>query len=93
MPEDYTGKNLKISGKVIQVIEGNNVQQYRIAQNKDYDCIYLVTYARKEGEPRILDDDMVTVYGTCVGPITYESTLGASITIPAVVAFAIDLDD
>jgi hypothetical protein len=82
---------MKITGEVVQVIEGALLQTYRIAQNGDYDNMYLVIYKRPEGESRVLEDDTVTVYGVCSGDYTYESTLGANITVPAIMAFAIDI--
>jgi hypothetical protein len=39
---------------------------------------------------RILEDDTVTFYGESVGTMTYESTMGGDITIPAVLAAKID---
>lgn len=46
-----------------------------------------------KGECHILEDDIVTVYGTCTGPYAYESAMGGSITVPSAVAFCIDLKE
>ncbi|WP_272875231.1 hypothetical protein [Bhargavaea massiliensis] len=38
-PDDYIGKKVKFSGKVIQVMEGDGTTQIRFAVNEDYDTI------------------------------------------------------
>lgn len=40
---------------------------------------------------RVIEDDYITIYGISSGLITYESTLGASITIPGVLIDKIDM--
>ena len=39
---------------------------------------------------RVLEDDYITIYGTSVGTITYQSTMGGNITIPAAIVDKID---
>ena len=90
-PDDYKGKSLTYSGKVIQVIEGDSETQLRIAVNNDYDKIIYVAYPKDMVKSRILEDDYVTIFGTSLGVITYESTMGASITIPGVYLDRIEL--
>lgn len=91
-PDDYIGKDIKFSGTVVQVMEGV-ISEYRIAENDDYDSIWYVQYARPEGSPRILEDDTVTVYGTCTGLISYESTMGGTISIPGAMSSIIEISD
>ncbi|MCJ0554144.1 hypothetical protein MMJ56_11150, partial [Enterococcus cecorum] len=38
-PENYIGKKLKFSGKILQVIEGSSSTEYRLAVNNDYDNV------------------------------------------------------
>lgn len=90
-PDNYTGELVKFSGEVVQVIESSfGANQYRIAVTKDeygyydYNDIVYLTYSLKDGESRILEDDIVTFYGTYTGLTSYASTLGGKITIPAV---------
>ena len=94
-PESYVGKSIKFSGEVIQAVESNSSDTitYRIAQDGDYDKVFLVVYERPEGASKILEDDDVTVYGLFTGDYTYETTLGGPITVPSLYAFAIDLKD
>ena len=95
-PDSYTGTYVYFTGRVIQVLESSygNTVHYRINVTNDgwgyYDDTVYVEYEPK-GSSRILEDDMVTFYGEYYGLYTYESVLGAKITIPAVVAEYIDL--
>lgn len=97
-PDKYKGKNMKYTGEVLQVIEptwGDTVE-YRIAVTRDdygydYDSVIYVTYTRAEGESRILENDIVTFYGTCDGIYSYTSALGGKVTIPKVEAKYLEL--
>lgn len=83
-PDDYKGKKTSIKGKVIQVIEaGIFGNAYRISVNND---IWYVSYSPKSGESRILEGDIVTVYGECKGITTYVAVLGNTVTIPSLSA-------
>lgn len=91
-PDLHRGSFITFKGKVIQVIEGDTDTQYRIATKGSYDDVIYVGYTRPSGASRILDDDSVTVYGMCLGVISYESTMGGTITIPACMAERIELN-
>ena len=88
-PSEHENEAITFSGKVIQVIEGDSVSSYRIAVDSNSDCIFLVDLANDDRVMRILEDDKVTVVGTFDGLIAYESTLGATITIPQCTAASI----
>ena len=47
-----------------------------------YDDTVYVTYYADADDPRILEDDIITMYGTLEGEKTYETVMGASVTIP-----------
>lgn len=84
-PDDYYGKKVKFSGKVVQVIEGSGDDvQIRLAVNDDYDTILFGQYSSDIVSSRVLEDDYITIYGMSVGTISYESTMGGTITIPGV---------
>ncbi len=89
-PDDYEGEKVKFSGEVVQVIEGSSSVQIRLAVNDDYDTILLGEYDSDIVSSRILEDDHITIYGTSIGTISYESTMGATITIPGVQIEKID---
>lgn len=82
MPDDYEGELIKFVGTVIQVMEYDEYTMLRVAENDDYDTVWIVFYTRPSGQPRVLDDDTVTVYGVCMGLYTYEATSGANISVP-----------
>lgn len=84
-PDDYKGKMGKFTGEVIQVLEDGNRVHMRIDITKTrwgyIDTIYVV-YTKKAGESRILEDDIVTIWGKLDGTYTYESIFGQEITLP-----------
>lgn len=93
-PAAYVGTFGKYTGEVIQVIEGSdNYIELRVNITPGAygytDTIY-VTYRLKSGEPRILDGDIITIYGMNLDTISYQTVLGATITIPWVMADYID---
>ena len=51
-----------------------------------YDDVVYVKYEPAKGSEKLLEDDKVDVYGECRGDISYESTFGQKITIPALYA-------
>lgn len=88
-PDKYIGKPIKITGKVIQVLEGwFNSVELRVDMTKDeygyYDDTVYCTYTYTDGEDKILEDDIVTIYGICQGTTSYESVLGSTITLPKI---------
>ena len=89
-PDDFVGKKVKFYGKVVQVIEGGSTVQIRLAVNKDYDTILLGQYSSSIVSSRVLEDDLITVYGTSLGLISYKSTMGGTITIPSMSIDKID---
>ena len=96
-PSAYEGLDVRFTGQVIQVSEEDDGTTYRICVSKDeygsYDDPVLVYYEREVGETRVLEDDIVTFYGECRGVYTYESVMGGQITVPAVYALIIEIED
>lgn len=95
-PNKYKGEYGKFSGKVIQVIEDDLYSiavsyTLRVALNGDYNNVILVTYVANSDDDHILEDDRINLYGEIQGSYTYESTMGASITVPYVEAKYIDI--
>lgn len=93
-PDSYVGKQVKFTGKVIQVTEGLGITAMRVNVTQGRytwsDTMY-VTYIPASGEGRILEDDIITFYGEMQPLKTYTTVLGASVTIPAVNAKYIDV--
>lgn len=87
MPDDYEGKKMQFTGRVIQVIEDKSETQIRLAVDGNSDNIILVGFDPDIlNGSRVLEDDLVTVSGTSVGTVSYKSTMGGKITIPAMAA-------
>lgn len=90
-PDTYEGNLYKFDGKVLQVMEqsqtgGTTRVTLRVVSRGRYDDVVYVVYYRGAGEARILEDDRVTVYGTSEGLYTYETVMGAEVTIPMILA-------
>ncbi|EOV2447582.1 hypothetical protein ACOMOD_000390 [Enterococcus faecalis] len=83
-PEQNKGKKIILSGTIIQVIEGKDYSQYRLAVNDNYDHIVFIEIPKSLLSSRILENDIIKIYGQSYGTIDYESTLSGNITVPAI---------
>ena len=88
-PNDYDGELLTYSGEVAQVIEGDGTTELRIAVDGDYDDIIYGIYDNRILDSRLLEDDKIQFYGESCGIISYQSTLGATISIPSISIYKI----
>ena len=57
-----------------------------------YDDTILVYYEAQEGDSRILEDDIVTMYGMLGGTYTYKTVMGNSLTVPLLYAKYISIE-
>ncbi|ASK62235.1 toxin regulator [Virgibacillus phasianinus] len=90
-PDDYEGEKVTFSGKVVQVIEGEDTTvQLRIAVNDDYDKVIFAEYDSSIVDSRVLEDDQITIMGISSGLLSYESTMGGTITIPSIIVDKIE---
>ena len=87
-PNTYKGKRAKLTGEVIQVQQYGNEITIRVNITKKdgyYDDTILTGYKYADDyEDRVLEGDIITVYGELSGTVTYTSVLGADITVPAI---------
>ncbi|MEG2007183.1 MAG: hypothetical protein RR186_06990, partial [Raoultibacter sp.] len=90
-PDSFKSQKIVVSGKVLQVSESATEIDLRVATDGAYDDVVMVGYNPKLMTSRVLEDDMINVYGTSVGLFTYKSTLGASISVPGLFADQIEL--
>lgn len=81
-PEDYKGKHIKLTVKISQIMQGgflDNGEYYRAYTNDEYDFWsgdeYLIADKRKDKDIKILQDDILTVYGEFYGTRTMERAL------------------
>lgn len=94
-PDDYIGEKARFTGKVIQVMQKGNSYTLRVNITKTrwgYDDTILVSYSAKDGDSRILEDDIVTMYGFLGGTYTYETVMGSSLTVPLLYAEYISIE-
>lgn len=88
-PNTYKDKYMQFTGKVVQTSElyGTVTLRINVTKNEyDFweDTIYATYKYFDENESKILEDDIITVYGICKGNKTYTSILGSSVTIPSI---------
>ena len=84
-PDTYSGEKAAFTGEVIQVMQEGDTYMLRVnvtPVSYGYKDTILVLYTAKSGDQRILEDDVVTLYGTMAGMYTYETVMGAELTVP-----------
>ncbi|MCY3901433.1 MAG: hypothetical protein OXF86_22870 [Caldilineaceae bacterium] len=95
--EDYKGKTLYFRGKIVQVIEGENMT-FSLRVNVTppggsspwwTDTVYLY-YGNAQIRP--LEDDIISVVGTGEGVYTYTSVEDVEITIPLLYVRALKIE-
>lgn len=89
-PDNYKGKKVKFTGKVVQVMEGDGEVQIRLAVGGNYNNIIYGVYDSDLVSSRVLEDDYITIMGLSAGLLTYTSTMGGEITIPSMLIQKID---
>lgn len=94
-PDNYKLEYAVFKGEVIQVMESGEDYTLRvnITQGKyTWSDTILVSYSKQDsGEARILEDDIVMLYGQLYGTYTYETVMGASLTVPLMFAEYVDI--
>lgn len=92
--EVYVGQRIVLDGKVTQVKEGSsgyiNIDITKVSTGIWKDTVW-VNYKRPADTNRILDGDVVRVWGSVKGRKTYTSALSQSITLPEIDAKYVDL--
>ncbi|WP_315080641.1 hypothetical protein [uncultured Clostridium sp.] len=84
-PDEFTGKNIMYSGKIIQVIEGNNEYPTNIIIENSIDGEMVnILYDRKEGQSRYLVDDYITVLGTFDRIEGMQNLMGQQVPVPII---------
>ena len=81
-PDGHAGERVKLSGRVIQIMEGYGTD-IRMDVNDNYGDTVYVTY---DNSTSALEDSWITVYGEIYGSYTYESQAGWKITLPMIQA-------
>ncbi len=91
-PKQYLGNQVKFKGKVQQVVDDDDSQTTLMIyvdpdEYGNYEDPIYVSYEKSDkSEPRILENDIVTAYGVMSDLQTYTTVMGASKTIPSMLA-------
>lgn len=90
-PDSYKGEYFSFTGEVIQVMEQGNYVNLRVNVTPEtildttyYTDTIFVVASLPDGGDRILEEDIITVYGVCKGLHTYTTVLGAEMSIPRI---------
>lgn len=100
-PSQFMGAYAQFTGEVIQAQQssfGSNISyvlRVNVTKSGSYytyysDTVY-VTYTATEDAPRILEDDIIIMYGQLRGEKTYTTVMGSSVTLPLFEAEYIDI--
>ncbi len=97
-PDSVKGEYVRLTGEVIQVVESGKTVTLRVDITKnDYgyysDTVY-VTYRRKsDTEDRILENDIIIIYGKLGGLEKYTAILGQEVSLPKIFAEYIEISE
>lgn len=95
-PDDYKGKKVKFNGEVLQVSEIGSEIQIRLATKENSwggysDDVVYIYFDKSLITSRILDNDIITIYGVAEGLHSYITVMGAEITLPLIQVNKIDM--
>ena len=82
-PDAYNSEMIAMSGRVIQMMQGEGSSQMLVAVDDKEGAVIFLGYESNINESGISENDLIKFYGTAAGTISYESTLGETITVPA----------
>lgn len=82
-PKEHDGKTYQIYGKVQQKLTSNSYVFLLVRVGNNH---YAVSYYDWAVDASVIEDDYVTIFGTCTGTYSYETVRGDENTIPAITA-------
>lgn len=62
----------------------------RLAVNSDYNQVIMAMFKSSLIQGNILEDDIITIYGTSGGEFSYQAVMGNEIYLPLVIVDKID---
>lgn len=81
-PDNYIGTKIKLTVKVTQILQGgwlDDNEYYRVYTNDEYNMWlgdeYFMYDDRVDKSPKILEDDVLIIYGECDGTTTVKRAL------------------
>ncbi|MDD4774272.1 MAG: toxin regulator [Eubacteriales bacterium] len=94
-PDTYKGEKVKFTGEVLQVSEFDTEVQIRLATKANSwggysDDVIYIYFDESLISNRILEEDIITIYGVSKGLHSYTTVLGATVTLPLISVDKID---
>lgn len=90
-PDKLWGTTYSFTGTVFQIISEQD-NRTELLLSIDNDKYIHVSYIYKESEPKILENDTLTVYGTFYKLYKYTSVLGTKQSVPSIIAELININ-
>lgn len=90
-PDAYYSEMIAMSGRVLQVMQGEESSQMLVAVDDIEGTVIFLGYESDISESGISENVLIKFYGTAAGTISYDSTLGETITVPAAFVNMIEL--
>jgi len=84
-PDNYSGQIIKVTGRVEQIMgEGSWILKsgYRFLEDSSFDKEWFIYYDLPDGDPRILEGDVLTFFGEFNGIEKFSRALGGDVYIP-----------
>lgn len=92
-PKRYKGTIVVFKGMVMQTMEYGRTIVIRLKVGKrgfDSNIVWVEYRMKSNNEPRILENDTITIYGEFEGIKDYKSVLGQRVQIPSIEAEIVD---
>ena len=90
-PDAYYSEMIAMSGRVIQVMQGEGSSQMLVAVDDKEGAVIFLGYESNIAESGVSGNALIKFYGTAAGTISYDSTIGETITVPAAFVNMIEL--
>jgi hypothetical protein len=82
-PDAYYSQLIALSGRVLQVIQGEKSSQMLVAVDDMEGAVIFLEYQSNIIGSGISENDLIKFYGMAAGTISYDSSLGETLTVPA----------
>ena len=92
-PDAYNSEMIAMSGRVIQVMQGEESSQMLVAVDDKEGAVIFLGYESKINESGISENDLIKFYGMAAGTMSYKACLGGAITVPAAFVNMIELNN
>ena len=87
-PNNFKQKTIVFTGKIIQTIESkkNFLLRVNVTKGKlgNWEDTVFVNYQKAENESRILENDIITLWGTVKGLTAYKTIVGTEVALPEI---------